>query len=112
MSLFGDMAMEGLKKTLINPAIKGIGEITDITFKNRELRLTLLLDGLEDKPVEVICRSVFISPAGDSVTVGDFSSNMPFAQNALNRFAARTYEVPDNPLAKTALKTARKFMGL
>lgn len=112
MAIFGNMAFESLKKMVINPAIKGIGTVRSISYKDHRLSLTATLDGLDGVLIEITCGTVIIAGDGSSVTVADFTSNMPFAENALNRFAARAYAIPDNSVARGALKTAKKVMGI
>lgn len=105
------MALNGVKEKVVNPNLEGIGVVKEISFRDKKLHLKLVLDGLEDKVIEISCSKVTIAPDGSSVGLSGFSSNMPFAENALNRFAPKAFSVPDGA-GRIALVAARKVLGL
>lgn len=111
LSMATTVALKGVKDKLVNPNIEGIGVVKEISFRDRTLFLTVVLDGLEDRPIEISCSRLEIAPDGSSVTVHEFQSNMPFAQNALNRFAVRPFSVPEGG-ARMAVVAAKKGLGL
>lgn len=105
------IALNHLRDKNMNPTLEGIAKIKEIAWKDGKLHLNLTLDGLENHAIEIDCARLEIAPDGSSITVGEFSSNMPFAANALNNFAARTYDIPtDGPRA--ALKAAKLALGV
>ncbi|MBQ9407180.1 MAG: hypothetical protein IJU37_10665 [Desulfovibrio sp.] len=113
---FRDMAVRKalaeIKDRLLNPALKGIGIVTQIAYRDKKLSLTCQLNGLEDSPIEVSVGTIAIADDASQLRLGDFEANRAFAQNALNLFAARTYDVPDTTAVRFSLKTAKKVLGL
>lgn len=105
------LALTGIREKIVNANIEGIGVVREISFKDGKVHLALVLNGLEDREIGITCASVAIAPDGSSVTLGDFDSNMPFAKNALDRFASRKIDVPPGA-ARTALLLAKKALGL
>lgn len=104
-------ALNRVKEKFVNPNLDGIGQVREISYRDKMLLLTLVLEGLEDRPVEIRCSSIEIAPDGSSVRIGGFESNMPFAQNALNRFATEPFAVPEGS-ARMAVCAAKKLLGL
>lgn len=106
-------ALNAVRDKALNPRLAGIGQVCQINYdKNKgSLSLQIILVGLEDRPIAVEARDVEIAPDGSSVMVKSFSSPLPFAHNALNRFATRPFPVPEG-MARIALKTARAVLGL
>lgn len=105
------VALNGLKEKFVNPSLEGIAKVTEISFKDKAISATILLEGLEDRPIEACCRKIEIAPDGSSVTLSDFESRLPFVKNALNRFAARTFAIPEGN-ARGVLAAAKKTFGL
>ena len=101
-----------LRDKVINPKIADIAKVKSLELKDGELHLVFTLNGLDNVDISVVCHKISISPEGDKITVSDFSSNMPFAENALNSFAAREYVIDEGPMAKLGLLAARKMLGL
>ena len=87
-------------KPFLNKAISGYGEIHELNIDNKKLRARGVLCGLEDKEIEVTCADVRISEDGSRIGLHVFSSNMPFAEKALNNFAARDYEIESEVLRR------------
>ena len=104
-------ALRKIKEKLVNPSLDGIGVVREISFREGSLFLTLVLEGLEDRPVDVRCSEIEIAPDGSQIMIHRFESNMPFAQNALNRFAVRPIDIPEGG-ARVAVLTAKKALGL
>lgn len=50
-----------------------------------------------------------INEDGTKIMLGDYSSDMAFIQNALNKYAVRTIDI-DDPKIVTALKAIRKVL--
>lgn len=107
-----DKALNFVREKMINPKVVDIANVKSIELKDGKLNLVMTLNGLEDVDIFVTCNKVSISPEGDSVTVSDFTSNMPFAENALNAFASKEYKIDVGPMAKMGLLAARKMLNL
>ncbi len=104
-------ALGKVKEKLMNPVLEGIGVVKEISWRDGSLFLTLVLEGLEDRPIDVRCSEIEIAPDGSALTIHKFESNMPFAQTALNRFGTRAIEIPEGN-ARFAVVTAKKTLGL
>lgn len=104
-------ALNGVKEKVVNPNLDGIGKVTNIAYENKKLFVTVVLAGLEDKPVTVLCNNIDIAPDASSVSVSGFASNMPFAENALNRFLPASFQVPEGS-TRMVLLMAKKALGL
>ena len=87
-----------------------IAKITKIGLVSGKLYLSFVLNGLEDKAMQVQCHDVRIAEDGSSLTVGEFESNMPFLLNALNRFAPKTIALPES--AKDTVLMVKSLLGL
>lgn len=107
-----DKTLNIVRDKVINPKIADIAKVKTLELKNGKLNVVLTLNGLDDIEIAVTCNKLSISPEGDSVTVSDFSSNMPFAENALNSFAAGTYKIEEGSMVKMGLLAARKMLNL
>lgn len=92
------------------PDLRGIAVIREVSLKNSRLCLVIELAGLEDRPVEVELGNFSISGDGASVAVGEVRSNMPFVENALERFMPRTFSVPES--ARAAVLAAKAAFGI
>lgn len=110
-NMTASIALTGLKEKLVNPNLEGIGRVTEISFKDKTVFVTVVLDGLETQPIEACCRKIEIAPDGSSIKLSDFDAKLPFAKNALNRFAARPFDIPEGK-ARAALIAAKKTFGL
>lgn len=104
-------ALNIAKDKFVNPNLEGICTVNEISYRDKALALTLTLDGLEDHPIEVTCSEIEIAPDCSTITIHKYESNMPFAQNALRRFACKPIPIPEGG-ARTAVCTARKVLGL
>lgn len=104
-------ALNMVKDKFVNPNLDGICTVSDIRYHDKALSLTLALDGLEDRPIEVTCSDFEIAPDCSTITIHKFESNMPFARNALNRFASGPISIPEGG-ARTAVCAAKKVLGL
>lgn len=104
-------ALNMVKDKFVNPNLDGICTVNEIRYHEKALALKLTLDGLEDRPIEIICSDFEIAPDCSTITIRKYESNMPFAQNALNRFASNPIPVPEGG-ARTAVSAARKVLGL
>lgn len=97
-----------LGKNLANKYLDGIMELKEVKMSNKKPMMVFTLNGLDHEfTAEVGCFS--ISEDGSKVMFGDYHSNMPFIENALNKFAAKTIEISD-PKAQTALVLVRKVL--
>lgn len=104
-------ALKKVKEKLVNPALEGIGTVREISFRDGALFLTLILDGLEDRPIDVRCSEIEIAPDGSELIIHKFESNMPFVQTALNRYGVRQIPIPEGS-ARFAVVSAKKALGL
>lgn len=105
-------ALNFFKEKVVNPNLDGIGVITSISLLDKMLYLTLMLDGLGETEIIITGKGISIAEDGSSITVQSFKSNMPFAENALNRFAAgRAFAVPEGK-ARDYAGMAKKLFGL
>ena len=96
-------------KNLINQHIAKYGRLKSLAVKDGEIRASLILNGLEDREIDVSCASVDIAADGSSVSLGDFRSSLPCVEQALNDFCTRTFEVR-TPRAQYALVALRKLL--
>ena len=105
-------ALNFFREKAVNPNLDGIGVITSISLLDKMLYLTLMLDGLGETEIIITGKGISIAEDGSSITVQSFKSNMPFAENALNRFAAgRHFELPEGN-ARSYAMMAKKILGL
>ena len=119
MGLLSNMAdatvtkiLQGVKDSLAESFLQGVGRITHVSYKNKQLTLSVLLDGLDDHEITAVCRKISIGVDGDSITLSDFNSNMPFATTLLNRYLANTPLPLPEGNARVAAKTAKGLLGL
>lgn len=107
--LQGDAGQPATEQTMdIN--LEGLGVVREFSYKNGRLCLTIALEGLEDHPISIEAKDIEIAPDGSSVTVKSLMSDMPFAHNALNRFARGTFEIPES--GRAILKSVKCLLGL
>lgn len=107
-----DTTLNIVREKVINPKIAEIANVKSVELKDGKLILSLTLNGLENININVICNKVSISEDGSSIRISDFTSNMPFAENALNSFASGEYKIDAGPMAKMGLLAARKMLNL
>lgn len=105
------IALNVVKDKFVNPNLDGICTVSEIRYRDKALALNLTLDGLEDRPIEVTCSDIEIAPDCSTITIHKYESNMPFAQNALSRFASDPIPIPEGG-ARTAVCAAKKVLGL
>ena len=96
-------------KDYINQHIAKYGRLTSLFFKDGQVRAGLLLNGLDDREITISCASVHIAEDGSAISLGDFSSNLPCVEQALNDFCTRTFQVEPGR-ARTALIFLRKLL--
>ncbi len=107
-----DKTFNAMRDKVINPKIADIAKVKSIELNDGKINLICTLNGLDDVEINITCNKVSISPDGESITVSDFTSNMPFAENALNAFASREFKIDSGPLIKMGLLAARKMLNL
>lgn len=95
----------------INTKLEGIAKVKSLVLEGKHIKIQLILAGLEALPLETVCRSVVINDSGTKITLGDFEANKEFLANALNRFATRTFDVPDKFGLQAALRQARSVFA-
>lgn len=119
MGLF-DSITAGIKKvgvqavldaavSTINTKIKGIATVQSLTLDGKHIKIKLVLDELENLPLEAVCRSIKINDAGTQISLDDFTANKKFLETALNRFAARTFDIPDKYGLQAGLRQAKSL---
>lgn len=106
-----NIALNTLKEKLMSQYLDGIGIIKKISYENGKIFLTLILEGLEDKPIDITCSEIDIAADGSAITVRQFESNMPFVKNVLNRYAVKTFAIPSGK-ARLAAECVKKGLGL
>ena len=88
---------------LLNPLVRRYGTIHALTLDNGALCMDIQLLGLE-RHFNIRAGRVEVSPAGDSITLGDFSADAPFLENALNDFLTGPIPVKGGPGVQLAVK--------
>lgn len=106
-----NLGLDALKERIMSEYLEGIGVIKALAWKDGRLTVELILNGLEDRPIEVIARDIEIAPDGSSIRINAYEANMPFAATALNRYAVRAFAVPDG-LARAAVQAIRKTLAV
>lgn len=106
-----DMALGVFREKFVNPRLEDIGTITAISFRDKKIYMTLVLNGLDDRPIELSCANISIAADGSSLELSGFTSNMAFVENALNRFAPQSIDVPEGK-GRVALRAAKCALGL
>lgn len=104
------LALIVIKEKVVNPNLEGIGTVREISYKNGKILLTVILEGLEDHPLSIEASDIEIAPDASTIKVNKFAANIPFAHNALNRFAVTEFNIPEEN--RYALKTAKTILGL
>lgn len=98
-------------RNMLNLSLEGICVIDEIVYRDKKVTLILRLAGLEDRPIEIKCENIKISPDGANVEINRFESSMPFVHNALERFIkGKKFAVPES--ARSGLVLAKKTLGL
>ena len=85
-------ASEGFKKYVINPFIRNYGKIEKISIKNKIIYVRFIPIDMEDVVIDVSCSKIKFSPYG-TIYLGGFKSNIECVENALNKYAAREYQI-------------------
>lgn len=116
MGCIGNMvtrkALDCVRDNVINPKFADIAKVKSMEWIDKKLHLVITLNGLDDVDINIVCNKIAISPDGNKISVSDFSSNMPFAENALNTFAAGEYDLPGDSMTRIAILGARKILGI
>ncbi|MBD5552843.1 MAG: hypothetical protein HDQ44_00745 [Desulfovibrio sp.] len=106
-----DMALSGIRAKYINPALAGLGQVHEMSWRDGKLHLVLTLEGLPDSPISVTATDIWISQENDAISVGAFDASLPFARNALNRFGRGPFPIPEGA-PRSAIRAARGCLGL
>ena len=116
MSLFSGFLTDGVNallnsvgKELAQQYLDGIIELREILIVDRKPTMVFTLTGMPDRELSAVVGTVDISEDGSSVRLSNFSSNVPFLENALNRFVTRPIPIEDAKVA-FALRKARSFL--
>lgn len=88
-----EMGLRTVLMPLVNTYVAEYGEVTALHYVEGGVQAVFLLKGLEDRPVTVHCRNITISEDGSRIRIGAYTSNMPFLETALNRFAVNPIPV-------------------
>jgi len=97
---------------LVSPAVLDIVKISDISYNDKKLTVKLFLNGLDNNEIVVTCNYIRISDNCDFVSIGKFSSNMAFAENVLNSFAAKTYTLPEGTATYAICKLLKAIFDI
>lgn len=100
------LALNTVGRSIVNTNLSGIVEFREIRVEDGRPVLHFTLEGLPDREIKAVVHSITIAEDGTSVTLANYESDMPFVQNALNRFASLTVPVKDASVAR-ALSMAR-----
>lgn len=101
--------LDTFARSLVNKYLDGIMELHEIKIVNKRPVLTFSLEGVPEYIHTAEVGLLDISPDGRKVMIGDFKCNTAFIENALNKFAARTIDIPDDKAA-LALAGVRKVL--
>ncbi|MDO5537919.1 MAG: hypothetical protein Q4F72_10380, partial [Desulfovibrionaceae bacterium] len=77
--------------------------------KNSRPEMDVELEGLVGVHT-IRINKVEFSEDGSRMSVGDYASNTVFLQNALNKFAQTTLDLPDNPYRQTVVDLLKKYL--
>ena len=102
--------LDKFRDNIINPLVKDYGVVKSMVWKDSRLVCVVNLLGLEEIDLEVSCGHIHIWDDASKVQFRDFKANKEFLQNALNKYATREIDVPDNALLRTALLGLRKIL--
>lgn len=102
------MALNTIGKKMVETHLSGIIQLQEIRVENMRPVLYFRLEGVSDKLLTAEVGHIDISDDGRTVSVGKYSSNTAFVENALNRFATLTFDVPES--ASRGLVLAKKFL--
>lgn len=105
------MALDKIKDTQLNPAIKDYAVIQDISYQDKKLHLTLTLLGMEDVPLSASASKILIAEDGSTLQFDGFEANKPFLLNALNAYGKREFKMPDNPVIRKGLAMLRGMIS-
>lgn len=106
-----NLGLDALKERLMGEYLEGIGVIRELVWKDRQLHVEILLNGLEDRPIRITAKDIEIAPDASSIRINAYESDMPFAAAALNRYAARSFAIPEGK-ARVAAQAARKALAV
>lgn len=109
MEKFANLLTDSTGKNLINQHIAKYGKLKSLFFKDGQIKASLLLNGLDDREITISCASVDIAEDGSEISLGDFSSNLPCVEQALNDFCTRTFPV-NSKSGQVALVGIRKLL--
>ncbi len=101
-------ALNTIGKKMVETHLSGIIQLEEVRVENMRPVLYFRLEGVPDKLLTAEVGHIDISDDGRTVSVGKYSSNTAFVENALNRFATLTFDVPES--ASTGLLLAKKFL--
>ncbi len=107
-----DAALFQVVDKLLNPKVANIARISRIAIEDGKLSMRLVLKGLENTEMDVQCSNITIAEDGSSISLGNYTSNMEFLQNALNQFATLTIPVPENTMTRATLKTVKAVLNM
>lgn len=101
--------LDSFARTYINGYLNGILEVHEIKIAKKRPVITFTLEGVPDYVHTAQVGRIEISEDGRKLELGDFRCNTPFIENALNKFAAGSFAIP-NDKAALALAGVRKVL--
>ncbi len=107
-----DAALGQIVDRALNPKLADIARISKVAIEDGTLSIHFILKGLDEKEMDVQCSSISIAEDGSSISLGNYTSNIEFLQNALNQFATLTLPVPDNTMTRAILKTVKAVLNI
>ena len=104
-------ALNQLRDLIINPLLTDYGRLTSLTINDKTLACKVKLLGLEHEELEVSCSQISIADDLSTITLSNFKANKLFLENALNTFATKPLNLPDNPAVRTGIKILKSVIG-
>ena len=101
--------LDSFARSYLNNYLDGIMEMHEIKLVRTRPVITFSLEGIPEYIHTAEVCKIEISDDGHTVTLGEFRCNTPCIENALNKFAARSYTVDDDKAA-LALVGVRKVL--
>ena len=104
-----DGAINKIKDIILDPQLKGIATIKNISYKDREFHVNLVLNGLDGKDIDITCRDIEFADDCSYVSINYFKSNIEFMDNILKKFMGFKIPVPDGA-PRLAVAAAKQLL--
>lgn len=104
------VGLDAIKNKLINTKIEEYGRIKEISWKDNRLECVVNLLGMEEVDLIASCGHIHIWEDASKIQLGDFQANKQFLKNALDNYATREMDVPENEVLRSALLQLKKVL--